>query len=65
MRRNRDAALAMNHLDQAVALQHPRSQIESADHFVSHPEQQQMTEVGVGLDPAEDCDLKSLGQFRV
>ncbi len=30
MRRDRDAALVMNHFDQAVALEHPRRQVESA-----------------------------------
>src|SRR5271155_174237 len=65
MGRNRDAALVIEHLDQAVALEHPRSQIEPANHFVIHAEQQQMTKVGVGFDSLEDRDLKSLGQLRV
>src|SRR5277367_981505 len=65
MGRNRDATLVIEHLDQAVALEHPRSQIEAANHFVIHPEQQQMTKVGVSFDSLEDCNLKSLRQFRI
>ena len=65
MRRYCDAALMMNHFDQAVALEHPRRQIESTHHFVVHTEQQQMTEVGVGFDSSEDRNLKSFGEFGV
>ena len=65
MRWNCDAAFVMQHFDQAVALEHPRRQIESARHFIGHAEQQQMTEVGVGFDSLEDGNLKLLREFRV
>src|SRR5258708_2617037 len=65
MGRYRDATLVMQHLDQVVALEHSRREIESSHHFVVHSEQQQMAEVGVGLNPLEDGDLKSLRKFGV
>ncbi len=60
MRRYRNAALMMKHVDQMLAAEHPRSQIESADNFLVDPEHQQMTEIGIGFDSLEDRDLKSL-----
>ncbi len=65
MRRYRDAAFMVNHFDQAVALQHPPRQIESANDFVVNPEQQQVTEVGVGFNAFEDRNLKTLREFRI
>ena len=34
MRRNRNAAFVMNHIDQMLAAEHPRGQVESARHLV-------------------------------
>src|SRR5271154_1946250 len=65
MGRNGDAAFLIEHLDQAVALQHPRSQIEPANHFVLHAEQHQMTKVGISFDSLEDRNLKSLRQLGI
>src|ERR1700694_1920858 len=65
MRRHRDSALAVNDFDERFGLEPPRTQIEKANHFARHPEEQEMAEIGISLDTLEQHHAEALRELGI